>query len=131
MAFPASACFQLENRHPLRPLGKRLISAGIADELNRVSLTSIRSREYHFLVPGGAVIKLGLMPLFAYALDREIRRVSEKSLMDVFARWATAKDDGGDLLRLIQDETGYDPAPFFERYYSKPVENPRVFLAEK
>jgi len=51
-----------------------------------------------------------------------------KSLMDVFIRWSRAKDDGGNLLRLIRDETGYDPKPFFERYFRKPVEDPRVFL---
>ena len=85
------------------------------------------SKDYDSRNGGGDMY--GLMPLFAYKLDREIREISSGSdLSNVFAVVCRNRDIKVDVFQLIEKETGYDPFPFFQKYFYAKVENPEELL---
>lgn len=66
----------------------------------------------------------GLMPVFAYKLDREIHSYNpEASLDQVFAAVCQKRHKRLDILALIKDITGYDPTPLFQKYFYSRVED--------
>ena len=71
----------------------------------------------------------GLMPLFAYKLDREIAAQNpEASLETVFNEVCARRQQRFNLPALIKSLTGYDPGPLFARYFSVPVADPAELL---
>ena len=71
----------------------------------------------------------GLMPVFAYKLDREIHSYNpEASLDQVFAAVCQKRHKKLDILALIKEMTGYDPTPLFEKYFYSKVEDVSALL---
>jgi hypothetical protein len=79
-----------------------------------------------------------LAPLFARKLDAEMRAFNPKAnLWTVFAAVSRARDRAYDefgrpksidLLTLIREKSGYEPAPLFNKYYSVPVKDVALLL---
>jgi len=66
----------------------------------------------------------GLMPVFAYKLDREIHSFNPGANLDlVFAAVCQKRHKKLDILALIEEITGYDPGPLFEKYFYSKVED--------
>ncbi|MDH5466182.1 MAG: hypothetical protein OEY25_02055 [Candidatus Aminicenantes bacterium] len=66
----------------------------------------------------------GLMPVFAYKLDREIHSYNPGANLDlVFAAVCQKRHQKLDILALIKEITGYDPGPLFEKYFYSRVQD--------
>lgn len=92
----------------------------------RLSSLAETSRDYDSGKGGGDIY--GLAPLFAFRLDREIRKHTGSSLEDVFAVVCRTRDAILDLPALVQKVTGYDPGPLFEQFFHAPVSNVQDLL---
>ncbi|MGB8953088.1 MAG: hypothetical protein WCC06_10545 [Candidatus Aminicenantales bacterium] len=87
-----------------------------------------KSSENYDLGRGGGDI-YGLMPLFAYKLDREIQAHSPSASLDqVFAAVCRERRLKFDLLPLIKKETGFDPERLFQTYFYVRVEDTDALL---
>ncbi len=71
----------------------------------------------------------GLMPVFAYKLDREIHSYNPEACLDqVFAAVCRKRHKKLDILALIEETTGYDPTPLFQKYFYSKVEDVSALL---
>lgn len=93
----------------------------------KLSTLSESSLDYDRGLGGGDMY--GLMPVFAYKLDREIQTASPgDSLHQVFAIVSRRRHRKIDILSLIKEKTGYDPEMLFQKYFDHKVENPEHLL---
>jgi len=78
---------------------------------------------------GQGVDIYALMPALAYKLDKEIQRHSPgQKLDDVFIAVCRKRHQPVDILALIEDLSGYDPHPLFNKYFYAKIENAEELL---
>ncbi len=110
----------------------------VVEREGRLSTLAESSRNYDRNAGGGDMY--GLMPVFAYRLDREIEKSGAartgvggtlvSGLERVYAVVCRDRKTRFDLLDLIRRETGYDARELFREYFEKPVTNVEALLRD-
>jgi len=94
----------------------------VMEREGRLQTLAESSANYDNRKGGGDIY--GLMPIFAYKLDREIHSYNPEADLDlIFATVCQKRHQKLDILALIKEITGYDPGPLFQKYFYSKVDD--------